>query len=119
MYCWSIYINKEWIDFFQIIDGIINDIRHDGERIFSQGIITTQDIEDDKINKKKSICSGLAAYSLLQCLLRSAKANSVGLLLGKQRQTLFIYLFFGVLLFPCKDNSFEFSKMVQRMVLLR
>lgn len=66
----------------EIIDGIINDIHHDGERIFSQGVITKQDIEDEKINKKKSICNGLAAYSLLQCLLRSAKANSVGLLLA-------------------------------------
>lgn len=90
----------KWIDIFQIIDGIINDIRHDGERMFSQGVITIQDIEDDKINKKKSVCSGLAAYSLLQCLLRSAKADSVGLLLGKQRKTLFIYLFFGLMLFP-------------------
>lgn len=112
-----------WVDFFflffQIIDGIINDIHHDGERMFSEGIITKQDIEDDKINKNKAICNGLAAYSLLQSLLRSAKANSVGLLLGKQRQTLFIYLFFGVIFFPCKDNSFKFSKMVQRTISLR
>lgn len=107
------------LTFFQIIDGIISDIHHDGERMFSQGVITKQDIEDDKINKNNVICNGLGAYSLLQSLLRSARANTVGLLLGTQRQTLFIYLFFGAMLFPCKDNSFESSKMVQRTILLR
>ncbi|KAL1812252.1 hypothetical protein ACET3Z_022317 [Daucus carota] len=66
----------------EIIDGIINDLQHDGEIIFSQGVITKQDIEDEKINKNKAICNGLGAYSLLQCLLRSAKANAVGLLLA-------------------------------------
>lgn len=100
----------KWVDFFQIIDGIINDLQHDGEIIFSQGVITKQDIEDEKINKNKAICNGLGAYSLLQCLLRSAKANAVGLLLGKQRQTL-LSIYFLVLCFSlARTRALNFLK---------
>ena len=56
----------------------------------SEGLITMQDIEDAKSNKGngKAICTGLAAYGILQSLLRSAKYNSPGILLGKQTRDL-------------------------------
>ena len=48
------------------------------------GIITVKDIEDAKPNSESKVVSiGLPAYCLLQALLRSAKMNSQGILLGK------------------------------------
>lgn len=50
----------------------------------SEGLITAQDIEDAKSGEGSRVISiGLLAYSLLQALLRSAKANSAGIVLGK------------------------------------
>lgn len=51
----------------------------------SEGLITLKDIDDARSNNNngKAICTGLAAYGILQSLLRSAKANSPGILLGK------------------------------------
>lgn len=51
----------------------------------AQGLITLKDIEDAKLKKDSGsvISIGLPTYSLLQCLIRSAKANSPGLLLCK------------------------------------
>lgn len=51
----------------------------------AQGLITLKDIEDAKSNKDSGrvLSIGLPAYSLLQCLIRSANANSPGLLLSK------------------------------------
>lgn len=54
----------------------------------SEGVITLKDIEDAKSNKGSGrvISTGLPAYCLLQALLRSAKANSTGILLGKSER---------------------------------
>lgn len=50
----------------------------------SEGLITLQDIEDSKSSSGNTIISiGLPAHCLLHSLLRSAKANSGGILLGK------------------------------------
>lgn len=52
--------------------------------MISEGIITGQDIEEAKSGKGNRVISiGLPAYCLLQGLLRSAKFNSVGLLISK------------------------------------
>lgn len=58
--------------------------QHYGDIMASEGLITLKDIEDAKSNKESGrvIAIGLPAYCLLQTLLRSAKANSVGLLLS-------------------------------------
>lgn len=48
--------------------------------MLSEGLITLEDIEGAKTSRVISI--GLPAYCFLQMLLRSAKANAVGLLLG-------------------------------------
>lgn len=51
----------------------------------SKGVITQKDIEDAKSNKDSGqiISIGLPAYCVLQTLIRSAKANSAGILLSK------------------------------------
>lgn len=51
----------------------------------SEGIITLEDIEDAKSDKDSGqvMSVGLPAYCILQALLRSAKANSTGILLSK------------------------------------
>lgn len=52
--------------------------------MISEGLITLQDVVDAKSDNGSQVISiGLPAYCLLQMLLRSAKANSVGLLFGK------------------------------------
>lgn len=51
----------------------------------SKGVITQKDIEDAKSNRDSGqvINIGLPAYCILQTLIRSAKANSAGLLISK------------------------------------
>lgn len=51
----------------------------------SEGVVTRKDIEDAKSNRESGqfIIIGLPAYGFLQVLLRSAKAESTGLLLSK------------------------------------
>ncbi|KAB1207995.1 hypothetical protein CJ030_MR7G002557 [Morella rubra] len=55
------------------------------EIMVSDGLITLKDIEDAKSNNGSRVISiGLLAYCLLQSLLRSAKANSAGILLSDE-----------------------------------
>lgn len=50
----------------------------------SEGLITSQDIEDAKSGQGSGVITvGLPAYCFLQSLLRSIKANSPGILLRK------------------------------------
>lgn len=50
----------------------------------SEGLITPKDIVDAKSSKGSNVVSvGLPAYCLLLGLLRSAKANTSGILLSK------------------------------------
>lgn len=51
----------------------------------NEGVITMKDIEETKLGKVGTgvLNVGLPAYVILNALLRSAKANSVGLLLSK------------------------------------
>lgn len=52
--------------------------------MLSEGLIIPQDIEDAKSDSGSRVLSiGLPAYCIFQTLLRSAKANSAGILLGK------------------------------------
>ncbi|WOG96407.1 hypothetical protein DCAR_0415742 [Daucus carota subsp. sativus] len=68
----------------ELIDNLFKECKRYGEVMVSEGLITMQDIEDAKSNKGngKAICTGLAAYGILQSLLRSAKYNSPGILLA-------------------------------------
>lgn len=52
--------------------------------MISEGLITGKDIEEAGSSKGSSVISiGLLAYCLLQGLLRSAKASSMGILISK------------------------------------
>ncbi|XP_041007378.1 uncharacterized membrane protein At3g27390 [Juglans microcarpa x Juglans regia] len=67
----------------ELLDGLFKECQRHGERMVSEGLITLQDIEDAKYNNSSKVISiGLPAYCLLQVLLRSAEANSMGLLLA-------------------------------------
>ncbi|XP_059670043.1 uncharacterized membrane protein At3g27390-like isoform X1 [Cornus florida] len=67
-----------------LIDSLFKECQHQGEIMASEGLITLKDIEDAKSSKDSGrvISVGLPAYCLLQMLLRSANANSAGLLLS-------------------------------------
>ncbi|KAL0431606.1 UNVERIFIED_CONTAM: putative membrane protein [Sesamum radiatum] len=68
----------------ELADALFKECQRHGEVMVSEGIITLKDIEDAKNNKSSGrvISIGLPAYCLLQALLRSAKANSTGILLS-------------------------------------
>lgn len=54
-----------------------------------EGLITVKEIDDAKSGKASGrvISVGLPAYCLFQALLRSAKANCTGILIGKYSTT--------------------------------
>ncbi|XAR58243.1 hypothetical protein NMG60_11026658 [Bertholletia excelsa] len=68
----------------ELLDSLFKDCQQYGEAMASQGLITLKDIEDAKSSKDSGgiITIGIPAYSLLQTLLRSAKANFAGILLS-------------------------------------
>ncbi|KAL3644004.1 hypothetical protein CASFOL_011936 [Castilleja foliolosa] len=68
----------------ELADGLFKECQRIGEIMALEGTITLKDIEDAKNNKDsdKVISIGLPAYCILQSLLRSAKNNSIGILLG-------------------------------------
>ncbi|XP_051193981.1 uncharacterized membrane protein At3g27390 isoform X1 [Lolium perenne] len=68
---------------FKALDQLFEDCKHRGVALVAEGVITQEDIEETKSGKVGSgvINVGLPAYVILNALLRSAKANSDGLLL--------------------------------------
>lgn len=67
----------------ELLDRIFKECQLHGEIFVSEGLITQQDIDDAKSGKGSRVISiGLPAYCILQALLRSVKANSVGILLS-------------------------------------
>ncbi|VVA17850.1 PREDICTED: membrane [Prunus dulcis] len=78
----SLILSLSWKP-LELMDSLFKECKHHGEIMVSEGLITLQDIEDAKSSKGSRVISiGLPAYCLLQALLRSAKANSVGILLS-------------------------------------
>ncbi|KAF3950443.1 hypothetical protein CMV_023807 [Castanea mollissima] len=67
---------------FELLDSLFKQCQHFAEIMLSEGLITLEDIEGAKTSRVISI--GLPAYCFLQMLLRSAKANAVGLLLADE-----------------------------------
>lgn len=66
----------------QLLDGLFDECQRHGESMVSEGLITPRDIEDAKASRGSGVISiGLPTYCLLQVLLRSVKANSMGILL--------------------------------------
>ncbi|KAG2566987.1 hypothetical protein PVAP13_7NG228000 [Panicum virgatum] len=89
---------------FKLLDHLFAECRHQGEELVNRGVITMKDIEETKSGKVGSgvLNVGLPAYVILNALLRSAKANSVGLILSddseitsdnRPRHTLFDWFF--------------------------
>lgn len=69
----------------ELLDGLFKECQRYWEIMVSDGLITLKDIEDAKSNNGSRVISiGLLAYCLLQSLLRSAKANSAGILLSDE-----------------------------------
>ncbi|GAB2283819.1 hypothetical protein Dimus_018306 [Dionaea muscipula] len=68
----------------ELLDSLFKECKHHGEQLVSQGLLSLKDIEDAKSSKDGSgvISIGLPAYCILQSLLRSTKANSLGILLS-------------------------------------
>ncbi|KAL6135854.1 hypothetical protein ACLB2K_068079 [Fragaria x ananassa] len=66
----------------EVMDSLFKECKRYGEILVSEGTITAQDLADAKSSKgSRVISTGLPACCLLQTLLRSAKANSPGILL--------------------------------------
>ncbi|KAK8449034.1 hypothetical protein SEVIR_7G150900v4 [Setaria viridis] len=89
---------------FKLLDHLFVECRNQGEELVNKGVITMKDIEETKSGKVGSgvLNVGLPAYVILNALLRSAKANSVGLVLSngseitsdnRPRHTLFDWFF--------------------------
>ncbi|KAG8065017.1 hypothetical protein GUJ93_ZPchr0004g39625 [Zizania palustris] len=70
---------------FKLLDHLFVECKHQGETLVNEGVITLKDIEETKSGKIGSgvLNVGLPAYVILNALLRSAKAISVGLILSK------------------------------------
>ncbi|KAL1291884.1 hypothetical protein HN51_060379 [Arachis hypogaea] len=67
----------------ELFDALFKDCYNEAEALVSEELITRDDIEAAKSGKGSRVISiGLPAYCLLQVLLRSAKADSEGLLLS-------------------------------------
>ena len=69
----------------QLLDHLFAECRNQGEALVNKGVITIKDIEETKSGKVGSgvLNVGLPAYVILNALLGSAKADSVGLILIK------------------------------------
>lgn len=69
---------------FKLLDHLFAECRNQGEDLVNRGVITMKDIEETKSGKVGSgvLNVGLPAYVILNALLRSAKADSVGLILS-------------------------------------
>uniref|UniRef100_A0A1J3HE13 Putative membrane protein n=1 Tax=Noccaea caerulescens TaxID=107243 RepID=A0A1J3HE13_NOCCA len=66
-----------------LLVGLFEECRSYGEVLAAKGLINSTDIEEARSSKGSQVISvGLPAYALLYEILRSVKANSVGLLLG-------------------------------------
>jgi hypothetical protein len=67
-----------------LLDHLFAECRNQGEDLVNRGVITMKDIEEMKSGKVGSsvLNVGLPAYVILNALLRSAKADSVGLILS-------------------------------------
>ncbi|XP_078172385.1 putative membrane protein At3g27390 isoform X3 [Carex rostrata] len=69
---------------FKLLDNLFSECRRCGEVLVAEECITREDIEEAKSGKigQGVLSVGLPAYVILKVLLRSAKANSSGLILN-------------------------------------
>lgn len=76
-----------------------------GEVLVSEGTIKLTDIEEAKNrgDRGRKLTVGLPAYCILQTLLRSARADSCGILLSKLKKKLPFFNLLKVILSCCRD----------------
>ena len=68
----------------QVLDSIFHSMETHGKNLISAGVLRQSDVDNAlKKDKGKIMIAGLPAYCSLLSLMRSAKANSTGLLLCK------------------------------------
>ncbi|XP_068656806.1 uncharacterized membrane protein At3g27390-like isoform X2 [Aristolochia californica] len=69
---------------FDLLDKLLAEFKQQGEALVQEGLITYKDVEGYKSSKggNRLLSIGLPAYCILQALVRSANANSDGLLLS-------------------------------------
>ncbi|KAL6899661.1 hypothetical protein ACP4OV_006319 [Aristida adscensionis] len=69
---------------FKLLDHLFAECKHHGKDLVAEGVITPKHIEGIKAGKVSNgvLNVGLPAYVILQALLRSARANSDGLILS-------------------------------------
>jgi len=69
---------------FKLLDLLFVECNHHGKDLVAEGVITPKDIEGTKADKVSTgvLNVGLPAYVILKALLRSARANSDGLVLS-------------------------------------
>ncbi|RLM80671.1 putative membrane protein [Panicum miliaceum] len=69
---------------FKLLDLLFIECKHHGKDLVAEGVITPKDIEGTKAGKVSTgvLNVGLPAYVILKALLRSARANSDGLVLS-------------------------------------
>ncbi|MBA0601269.1 uncharacterized membrane protein At3g27390 [Gossypium raimondii] len=67
----------------ELLEGLFKECRRHGEKMVSERLITSKDIEEAKLTKGSRVIGiGLPAYCLLQTLLRSVNNNRSGILLS-------------------------------------
>ncbi|KAL1172958.1 hypothetical protein V6Z11_A05G383200 [Gossypium hirsutum] len=67
----------------ELLEGLFKECWRHGEKMVSERLITSKDIEEAKLTKGSRVIGiGLPAYCLLQTLLRSVNSNRSGILLS-------------------------------------
>ncbi|XP_006652429.1 uncharacterized membrane protein At3g27390-like isoform X2 [Oryza brachyantha] len=115
---------------FKLLDHLFAECKHQGEDLVNKGVITLKDIEETKSGKVGSgvLNVGLPAYVILNALLRSAKANSVGLLLSdgseitsdnRPKHTLFEWFFDPLLVIKEQIKAENFTEEEEEYLKMR
>ncbi|KAM3242012.1 hypothetical protein ACQJBY_054617 [Aegilops geniculata] len=118
---------------FKLLDHLFEECQHRGEALVAEGVITPKDIEETKSGKGGSgvLNVGLPAYVILNALLRSAKADSDGLILrdgceitsdNRPKNTLFDWFFDPLMVIKDQIKAENFTEeeeaYLQKRVLL-
>lgn len=94
-------------EILQLLEALFVECRKFGEVLATKGLINSKDIEEARSSKGSQVISvGLPAYSLLHEILRSVKANSVGLILSK------VSIFYLLITFTLITKVFQFDNCI-------
>ncbi|KAL6650922.1 hypothetical protein ACP70R_009847 [Stipagrostis hirtigluma subsp. patula] len=115
---------------FKLLDHLFAECRRQGEALVNEGVITMKDIEETKSGKVGSgvLNVGLPAYVILNALLRSAKANSDGLILSdgseitsdnRPKNTLFDWFFDPLMVLKEQIKAENFTEEEEKYLKMR